>query len=49
MLEALEAGDVESMAPDRLGAELKFIRATVDPLEQQAARRVAGRLTHNGP
>jgi hypothetical protein len=41
MLEALEAVDVESMAPDRLGAELKFIRSTVDLLELQAARRVA--------
>ena len=41
MLEALEAVDVESLAPDRLGAELKFIRSTVDLLELQAARRVA--------
>ncbi len=41
MLEALEAVDVESVAPDRLGAELKFIRSTVDLLELQAARRVA--------
>src|SRR3984893_17103229 len=41
MLEELEGVDVESMAPDRLGAELKFIRSTVDLLELQAARRVA--------
>src|ERR1700736_3173442 len=41
MLEELEAVDVESLAPDRLGAELKFIRSTVDLLELQAARRVA--------
>jgi len=41
MLEALEAVDVESLTPDRLGAELKFIRSTVDLLELQAARRVA--------
>src|SRR5260370_39405385 len=41
MLEALEAVDIDSMAPDQLGAELKFIRASVDLLELQAARRVA--------
>jgi len=41
LLEALQAVDVESLAPDQLGAELKFIRASVDLLELQAARRVA--------
>jgi len=41
MLEELEAVDVESLAPEQLGAELKFIRATVDLLELQAARRLA--------
>jgi len=32
---------VESLAPEQLGAELKFIRATVDLFELQAARRLA--------
>src|SRR5437588_10300810 len=41
LLEALQAVDVESLAPDQLGAELKFIRTWVDLLELQAARRVA--------
>src|ERR1700724_2571588 len=41
MLEALQLVDVDSLAPDQLGAELKFIRASVDLLELQAARRVA--------
>jgi hypothetical protein len=41
LLDELEAVDVESLAPDELGAELKFIRASVDLLELQAARRVA--------
>jgi predicted HTH domain antitoxin len=41
MLELLDAVDVDSLAPDQLGAELKFIRSTVDLLELQAARRVA--------
>src|SRR6266571_1293489 len=41
LLEELEAVDVESLAPDLLGADLKFIRATVDLLELQAARRLA--------
>src|SRR3982074_2278130 len=41
MLEQLEAVDVESLTPEQLGAELKFIRATVDLLELQAARRLA--------
>src|SRR5712692_2567379 len=40
-LERLDAVDVDSLGPDRLGAELKLIRATVDLLELQAARRVA--------
>ena len=41
LLEGLQAVDVDSLAPDQLGADLKFIRATVDLLELQAARRVA--------
>ena len=41
LLEQLEAVDVESLAPEQLGAELKFIRATVDLFELQAARRLA--------
>src|SRR6202171_2461771 len=41
MLEALQLVDVDSLAPDQLRAELKFIRASVDLLELQAARRVA--------
>ncbi len=41
MLEALEAVDVDSLAIEELGGELKLIRATVDLLELQAARRVA--------
>src|ERR1700694_1195833 len=41
MLEALQLVDVDSLAPAQLGAELKFIRASVDLLELQAARRVA--------
>src|SRR5260221_12923408 len=41
LLEELEAVDVESRGADELGAELKFIRASVDLLELQAARRVA--------
>jgi hypothetical protein len=41
LLEELEAVDVDSLSADELGAELKFIRASVDLLELQAARRVA--------
>src|SRR5438477_6645536 len=41
LLEKLEAVDVESLASEQLGSELKFIRATVDLLELQAARRLA--------
>ena len=41
MLEALEVVDVDALASDQLGAELKFIRSSVDLLELQAARRVA--------
>jgi len=41
LLETLQAVDVDSLAPEQLGAELKFIRASVDLLELQAARRVA--------
>jgi len=41
LLEKLEAVDVESLASEQLGAELKFIRATVDLFELQAARRLA--------
>ncbi|HEY8643172.1 MAG TPA: DUF222 domain-containing protein [Candidatus Dormibacteraeota bacterium] len=41
LLEELEAVDVESLASEQLGAELKFIRATVDLFELQAARRLA--------
>src|SRR3982074_2042324 len=41
LLEALHKVAVESLAADELGAELKFIRASVDLLELQAARRVA--------
>ncbi len=41
MLEELEAVDVESLAPEQLGAELKFICSTVDLLQLQAARRLA--------
>ena len=41
LLEKLEAVDVESLASEQLGAELKFIRSTVDLLELQAARRLA--------
>jgi hypothetical protein len=41
MLEGLDAIDVDALAPDRLGAQLKFIRYTVDLLELQAARCVA--------
>ena len=43
MLEELEAVDVESLTSEQLGAELKFIRSTVDLFELQAAR-LAGRL-----
>src|SRR5260221_13223759 len=41
LLEELEAVDVGSLGAGELGAELKFIRASVDLLELQAARRVA--------
>ena len=41
LLEELQAVDVDSLAPEQLGAELKFIRASVDLLELQTARRVA--------
>jgi hypothetical protein len=41
LLEELQAVDLDSLAPEQLGAELKFIRASVDLLELQAARRVA--------
>src|ERR1700704_2381940 len=41
LLEALEAVDVDFLSAEELGAELKFIRASVDLLELQAARRVA--------
>jgi hypothetical protein len=41
MLEQLEAVDVESLAPEELGAGLKFMRATVDLLELQVARWLA--------
>src|ERR1700674_5601919 len=41
LLQELQAVDVDSLAPEGLGAELKFIRASVDLLELQAARRVA--------
>jgi hypothetical protein len=41
LLESLQQVDVESLAADELGAEIKFIRSTVDLLELQAARRVA--------
>jgi hypothetical protein len=41
LLEELEAVDVDSLSAEELGAELKFIRASVDLLELQAARRVA--------
>src|ERR1700730_2161082 len=41
MLESLQLVDVDSLAPDELGTELRFIRSTVDLLELQAARRVA--------
>jgi len=41
LLEALQAADVETLPADQLGLELKFIRASVDLLELQAARRVA--------
>src|SRR5438270_3307918 len=41
LLEKLEAVDVESLASEQLGAELKFIRSTVDLFELQAARRLA--------
>ena len=41
LLEKLEAVDVESLASEQLGAELKFIRSSVDLLELQAARRLA--------
>src|ERR1700704_3308090 len=41
LLEELEAVEVDSLGADELGSELKFIRASVDLLELQAARRVA--------
>src|SRR5438270_13386941 len=41
MLEQLDAVDVEALTSEQLGAELKFIRSTVDLLELQAARRLA--------
>src|SRR6202011_5432215 len=41
LLEELQTVEVDSLAPEQLGAELKFIRASVDLLELQAARRVA--------
>src|SRR5713226_8141025 len=41
LLEELEAVDVDSLSAEELGAELKFIRTSVDLLELQAARRVA--------
>src|ERR1700730_15935618 len=41
LLEELEAVDAESLSAAQLGAELKSIRASVDLLERQAARRVA--------
>jgi len=41
MLEQLDAVDVESLAPEELGAGLKFMRATVDLLELQVARWLA--------
>src|ERR1700704_229001 len=41
LLDELEAVDVDSLSADELGSELKFIRASVDLLELQAARRVA--------
>src|SRR5438874_2470198 len=41
MLEQLDAVDIESLTSEQLGAELKFIRGTVDLLELQAARRLA--------
>src|ERR1700682_4584349 len=41
LLGDLEAVDVDALAADELGAELKFIRASVDLLELQAGRRVA--------
>src|SRR6202521_5678722 len=41
LLQELQAVDVDALASDQLGAELKFIRSSVDLLELQAARRVA--------
>src|SRR5438067_6073688 len=41
MLEQLDAVDVELLAPEELGAGLKFMRATVDLLELQVARWLA--------
>ena len=41
MLEQLDAVDVDSLAPEELGAGLKFMRATVDLLELQVARWLA--------
>jgi len=41
MLEQLDAVAVESLAPEELGAGLKFMRATVDLLELQVARWLA--------
>src|ERR1700682_4862134 len=41
LLEECQTAEVDSLAPEQLGAELKFIRASVDLLELQAARRVA--------
>ena len=38
LLEEVDAVDVESLALDQLGAELKFIRSTVERLELHAAR-----------
>src|SRR5438067_8474238 len=40
LLEKLEAIDVESLASEQLGDELKFIRSTVDLFELQATRRL---------
>src|SRR5258706_7221529 len=40
LLEELEAVDVDSLSAGELGAELKFIRAWVDVLDLQVARRV---------
>jgi hypothetical protein len=41
LLEELEAVDVESLTPEQLGAEIKFLRSTSDLVELQTARRVA--------